>query len=116
MHELPITQSILSVVLRHAAEQNVTRIVRIRLRVGELSDLADEWIQHYFSYLSRGTLAEAAELAITRTPIVLRCTSCEGSFEVARARIGEAKCPACGGERLELVSGRGYVVENMEVQ
>ena len=116
MHELPITQSILSVVLRHAAQQDVKRIVRIRLRVGELSDLADEWIQHYFTYLSRGTLAEAAELAITRAPIVLRCTACGGSFEVARAQLGEAKCPTCGGERLELVSGRGYVVENMEVQ
>ncbi len=116
MHELPITQSILNVVLRHAADQNVRRIVRIRLRVGELSDLADEWIQHYFAYLSRGTLAEAAELAITRAPIVLRCTACGDTFEVARPRLGEARCAACGGERLELVSGRGYVVENMEVQ
>ena len=116
MHELPITQSILSVVLRHAEGQHVKRIVRIRLRVGELSDLADEWIQHYFGYLSRGTLAEDATLAIIRTPIVLRCAACSGSFEVAKAQLGEAQCPACGGERFELVSGRGYVIENMEVQ
>ena len=116
MHELPITQSILSVVLRHAEGRNVKRIVRIRLRVGELSDLADEWIQHYFSYISRGTLAQDATLAITRAPIVLRCAACNSRFEVAKAQLSEAQCPACGGARFELVSGRGYVIENMEVQ
>lgn len=116
MHELPITQSILSIVLRHAAGQNVTKIVRIRLRVGELSDLADEWIQHYFSYLSRGTLAQDATLAITRAPIVLRCAACNGSFEMAKDRLSEARCSTCGGERLELVAGRGYFIEDMEVR
>jgi len=115
MHELQITESILNIVLRHAAGQDVAKIVRIHLRVGELSDLADEWIQHYFAYLSRGTLAQDAELAITRAPIVLRCAACGRSFEPGKDRLGEAKCPACAGTRLELVSGRGYFIENMEV-
>ena len=116
MHELQITEGILNVVLRHADGQNVTKIVRIHLRVGELSDLADEWIQRYFSYLSRGTLAEHAELAIPRAPIVLQCIDCNASFEIRRASFGEANCPQCAGTRMDLVSGRGYFVENMEVQ
>lgn len=116
MHELPITERILSVVLRHAEGRNVTRIVRIHLRVGELSDLADEWIQRYFNYLSRGTLAEHAVLAITRAPIVLQCLDCNASVEIRRESFGEAKCPQCAGTRMDLVSGRGYFVENMEVQ
>ena len=76
MHELQITERILNVVLRHAAGHDISRIVRIHLRIGELSDLQDEWIQHYFDYLSRGTLAENAQLAITRAPIVVRCEAC----------------------------------------
>ena len=116
MHELPITERILNVALRHAEGRDVTRIVRIHLRVGELSDLADEWIQRYFTYLSRGTLAERAVLAITRAPIVLQCIDCNASFEIRRESFGEAKCPQCTGTRLELVSGRGYFIENMEVQ
>ena len=115
MHELQVTERILNVVLRHAAGQDVSRIVRIHLRVGELSDLEDEWIQHYFDYLSRGTLAESAELAITRAPIVVHCDACSRSFEVTRSELGEAICPQCGEPRLELVSGREYLVENMEV-
>lgn len=116
MHELAITERILGVVLRHAAGQNVSRVVRIRLQVGELSDLEDEWLQHYFNYLSRDTVAANAELAITRVPIVLRCEPCDVSFEVAKDQLGKAKCSGCGADRLELVSGRGYLIENMEVQ
>lgn len=116
MHELQITERILNVVLRHAEGKDVKKIVRVHLRVGELSDLADEWIRRYFSYLSRGTLAEHAELAITRAPIVLKCGDCDASFEIRRDRFGAAECPHCAGTRLELVSGRGYFIENMEVQ
>ena len=115
MHELQITERILNIVLQHAGGRDVSRIVRVHLRVGALSDLEDEWIQHYFDYLSRGTLAEHAQLAITRVPIVVSCESCAHSFEVQREALGQATCPQCGTPRLELVSGRGYFIENMEV-
>jgi hydrogenase nickel incorporation protein HypA/HybF len=115
MHELPVTERILDVVLRHAAGHNVTRITVIHLRIGGLSDLEDEWVQHYFDYLSRGTLAENARLAIQRSPIVLRCESCNRSFEVQKSDLPMLNCPECGHPRCRLVSGREYVVENMEV-
>ena len=116
MHELQVTERILEVALEHASRHEVTRIVAVHLRVGELSDLEDEWLQHYFNYLSRDTLAENAALAITRVPIVLRCEPCDLSFEVAKDQLGKAKCAQCGAERLDLVAGRGYLIEDMEVQ
>lgn len=115
MHELQITERILDIVLKHTSGQEVSKIVRIHLRVGALSDLEDEWIQHYFDYLSRGTVAENAELAITRAPVVVRCLSCSCSFDVTREELGHAHCPDCGETGLELVAGREYVIENMEV-
>jgi hydrogenase nickel incorporation protein HypA/HybF len=115
MHELQITERILEVALRHAAEHDVRKILVIHLRIGELSDLEDEWIQRYFDYLSRGTLAESARLAIARAPIVLSCDACACSFEVKRHRLAAAVCPECGESRCQLVSGREYRVENMEV-
>ncbi len=115
MHKLQITERILDVVLKHALGRDVTKIVRIHLRIGELSDLEDEWIQHYFDYLSRGTPAENAQLAIRHAPIVLRCQSCAASFEIKREELGGARCPECGESGVELVSGREYLIENMEV-
>ncbi len=115
MHELPVTERILEVALRHAAGHDIKRIAVIHLKIGELSDLEAEWVQHYFDYLSRGTLAENARLAIRRTPIVLSCDACHCNFEVKKEGLPSARCPDCGESRWNLVSGREYVVENMEV-
>ncbi len=115
MHELAITERILDVVLKHARGQDVNKVVRIHLRIGALSDLEDEWIQHYFDYLSRGTLAESAGLAIVHAPAVLRCNSCDCSFEATREQLGSARCPECGDAGVQLVAGREYTIENMEV-
>lgn len=115
MHELQVTQRILDIVLQHASGHDVSRIVLVRLKIGALTDLEDEWIQRYFDYLSRGTLAEDAKLAIQRTPIVLECDSCSRSFDVRRDELGAAVCPECGASDSRLVSGREYRIENIEV-
>ena len=115
MHELQITERILDVVLKHARGQQVSKVVRVHLRIGALSDLEDEWIQHYFDYLSRGTVAENAQLAIKRSGAMLSCRSCGRRFEVTREELGDARCPDCGEKGLELVAGREYLIENMEV-
>lgn len=116
MHELPITESILKVVLKHAEGQNVRRVVTIRLQIGRLSDLEDEWVQRYFDYLSKGTIAEGARLEIERTPVVMQCTVCGVSYEADAARIGDLVCPACGEGGGTLISGREYHIKEMEVQ
>jgi hydrogenase nickel incorporation protein HypA/HybF len=116
MHELPITESILKIVLRHAKMNNVRKVVAIHLEVGKLSDLEDDWIQRYFDYLSKGTVAEGAKLRIERTPVVVRCDACSTSYEAEIARMGDLLCPACGGKGGTLLSGREYSIKEMEVQ
>ena len=115
MHELPVTESILSIVLKHAEKHKVKRVVTISLRVGELSDLEDEWIQRYFDYLSKGTRAEKAELVIQRIPITFQCDACANTFEIKREALQDLQCPECGSTECKLVSGKGYYIKNMEV-
>ena len=115
MHELQVTERILDIAVKHAAGHNVSKIVRIGLKIGELSDLEDEWIQRYFDYLSKGTLAENAELVIERAPIVLSCQACGSSFEIQKEKLGSPECPECGETKCQLVSGREYLVKNIEV-
>ena len=116
MHELPVTESILKIVLKHADKNNVRQVMAIHLRIGKLSDLEDDWIQRYFDYLSKGTVAQGAKLIIERTPIILQCTSCNTSYEADMATIGDAVCPACGQTESTLISGREYYIKDMEVQ
>jgi hydrogenase nickel incorporation protein HypA/HybF len=115
MHELPVTERILSVVLRHASANDVTRVVAVNLRIGELSDLLDEWLQRYFDYLSRGTVAEGAAIRIERTPVMFRCNGCRGEFHVDITRMQDIVCPICGGDNVVLVSGREFFIKDIEV-
>jgi hydrogenase nickel incorporation protein HypA/HybF len=115
MHELPVTESILSIVLKHAEKNKVKRVVTISLRVGELSDLEDEWIQRYFDYLSKGTLAEGAKLEIERSPVVLQCGECGMSFHVNFREVKEVMCPQCSGRKNTLAAGREYFIKNIAV-
>ena len=116
MHELPITESILKIVLKHAGTNNVRQVMSINLQVGKLSDLEDEWIQRYFDYLSKGTVAQGAKLKIERTPIMVQCNACSTSYEAEAAKLSDIVCPNCGKKESTLLSGREYYIKEMEVQ
>ncbi|MBU1170716.1 MAG: hydrogenase maturation nickel metallochaperone HypA [Proteobacteria bacterium] len=115
MHELPVINSILSVVLKHAEANQVQKVVTIYLQVGAMSDLEDTWMQQYFDHLSKGGVAEGAKLVIERMPVVMRCNSCGHSFEINIKDGTKPVCPSCSGEKHSLVSGREYIIKNMEV-
>ncbi len=116
MHELPVTQSILDIVLKHARMNRVRRVHAINLAIGEMSDLEDEWIQKYFDYISKGTLAQGARLVIERIPVVFRCNACGRESGVETGRMKDFACPGCGGKELTLVSGREYYIKDMEAE
>ncbi len=114
MHELPVIESILKVVEKHAHANKVNKVIGVQLQVGELSDLEDEWMQQYFDHLSRGGIADGAILKIERIPVVMQCNACRMSFAVNIREEAEVTCPACGGEQHTMVSGREYFVKNLE--
>lgn len=115
MHELQVTEKILDIVLRHAKANSVNRVLSIQLKIGDLSDLENEWVQRYFDYLSKDTIAENAQLKIERTPVVMKCDSCSNSFEVNIKEIKDIQCPDCGHKKCSLISGRDYYIKDMEV-
>lgn len=115
MHELSVVDGILKVVLRSAADNNARKVLSISLRIGEMTDLVDEWVQHYFDFLSRDTIAAGARLKIERTPVVLRCDKCAGTLPVNIRELKKFVCPACGGEECSILSGREFHIGNIEV-
>ncbi|MGC9194387.1 MAG: hydrogenase maturation nickel metallochaperone HypA [Syntrophobacteraceae bacterium] len=112
MHELSVISSIHQIVLKHAAIHKVRKITAIHLEVGAFSDLEDQWMQHYFDFISKGGIAEGARLVIERPPAVMGCADCGASFEIGKTQ--EVCCPQCGSKNLNLVSGRQYLIKNME--
>jgi hydrogenase nickel incorporation protein HypA/HybF len=115
MHELQVTHRILDIVLRHGQANGVNKVVSIQLKIGELSDLENEWIQKYFDHISKGTLAENATLKIERTPVVMKCNDCAHSFNVNIRQIKDIQCPECAHKKCTLISGSEYNIKNIEV-
>ena len=65
MHELAITEGIISAAVPEAEKHGAKRILKIHLKIGELSGVLPECIQYYFDIASRGTIAEKALLSDT---------------------------------------------------
>ena len=114
MHELQVTESILSTVLQTAKEYNVTKIIRIHLEIGELNDMKDQWIQHYFDYLSKDTIAEGAEIEIQRKPVEFLCHDCSSTFAVDLSTASSVRCPQCKGANCSLSAGSEFSIKDME--
>jgi len=113
VHELAVTQSMLDLALRHAARAGAQRITRINLVVGEVSGIVDESVQFYFDFVSKGTLAEGAQLAFEWQPARFRCRACGHEFAL---QDGNWVCPACQALGGEFIAGREFYMESIEVE
>ena len=113
MHELPVSEQILKVVLEHARQAGAGRVARVNLVIGDLTTFVDESIQFYFDFLSKDTEAEGAQLHITRIHARVRCHACESEFAPQGA---DWRCPQCGGLGGEVLAGRESYIESIEVE
>jgi hydrogenase nickel incorporation protein HypA/HybF len=113
MHELAITQSILSIVLLKAREISAVKITKIDLQVGRLTGYLPESIQLQFAFLSKGTEAAGAWLSFYQPAANLHCRKCDikyttNSFDLA--------CPHCYTLETDILSGTELSVESMEIE
>lgn len=110
---MPVTISILSIVLEHAKTVQASKISRIHLTIGELSGIVPEYIQLQFDFLSKDTAAAGASLSFLQPPAKLRCRSCATIFSPHNRNW---ICPNCCEQKIEIVSGRECFVESIEVE
>jgi len=114
MHELPVSQSILEIALRHAIKGGAKRILAINLTIGDLTGFVDDSIQFYFDYLSKETAADGARLTIERIPARARCHQCGAEYAPPDSRIWT--CPQCEALGGEVIAGKEFYVASIEVE
>ena len=113
MHEASVTEALLSLVLEKAAALEAVKVTKVLLVVGDLTGYVGDSIQFYFDRYSKGTVAEGAEIAVTRVVSRMRCTSCGQLF--VRQRFSFS-CPACGGEGEATKIGTEFYIESIEIE
>ena len=112
MHELPITEGLLNLALKHANQAGAKRINQLNLVIGQLASVVDDSIQFYWDIISKDTIAEGAKLEFRRVPAVLHCWNCEAEFS-PNGR--DYLCPQCGSARVKVVSGDDFLLESIDV-
>ncbi len=113
MHELALTEGILQIVREQAEKNGFERVLEISLRVGEYSGIVPECLLEFFPIVSRGTVAEGAELAIRPVAAAFSCFDCGYEGPIPRRT---ACCPRCGGTAIRMTAGREFYVENLKVE
>lgn len=112
MHEFSLAQSVLTSVLDAAQAAGAQRVTRIRLVVGEMTQVVEEAMRFAMDALSEDTLAQGAELEMEIVAPKSVCHECGNEYTHDRYHV---TCPACGSMVTELVAGRELYIDSIEV-
>ncbi|MCB0165134.1 MAG: hydrogenase maturation nickel metallochaperone HypA [Anaerolineae bacterium] len=113
MHELPVTQGILTVALETAEQYGGYRITAINLVIGDMTSIVDDSVQFYFDALSQGTAAEGAKLNFRREAAAAKCLECGHEYPVTPPL--NPFCPQCDSAFLQISGGKEFFIESIEV-
>lgn len=141
MHEWTIAEGIVSTVLKYAENHEAKKIVKVNLKVGELSQLDVEILKDAIKMLSQGTIMEEAEIVFKIEKASFKCLNCNYTwdFDSVRKKLLEMfcgenveecdnpvhyvpdlinafiKCPKCGSPDFEIASGKGVQVASIDI-
>jgi len=113
MHELSVTENILAIAQRHAAQAGATKVTAVYLVIGQLSSIIDDSVQMYWDLISENSLCAGAELHFERIPARLECDQCHEQYTLTREL---SNCPACGSYAVTVLTGQEFYVAAIDVE
>ncbi len=113
MHEMSLAFGILQIMEDAARAQQFQRVRSVLLEIGELSAVEPEAMCFCFDAVTRGTLAEGAQLKVIAVAGRGLCFNCNNTVPLA-ARYDP--CPACGGHPVQATGGTEMRVKELEVE
>ena len=113
MHELGVVFHIADTLAKIAEENQVTRIHRVTLELGEVSTVVPEYLTDVWNWNCKRTpLLNGCELVIERIPAVTHCDACGRDYPtVPQGKI----CPNCGSDRTWLLQGNEFTIKEIAV-
>lgn len=113
MHELGVVFHVIRDLEQVAVENNVTKISKVTLQLGEVSTVIPHYLMDCWKWASaKHDLTDGAELIIETISAVTWCEDCKKEYgTVAHGRI----CPYCGGGNTYLLRGNEFMIKDIEV-
>ncbi len=112
MHELGIAQQTLDMAVAETRRQGASRVLALRLRIGDLSGVVPEALQFALETIVEGTPAAGARIDIERVVPACYCVHCKSEFEASNYSY---VCPDCGESSLDIRRGKEMDLISLEV-
>ncbi len=112
MHEVSLAEGIVEAVAKTATAEAVSRVLSVRVAVGELAGVDCDALQFAWASVTREGLLKGSRLVIERPAGEAWCMDCAKTVPLHRH--GDA-CPDCGGWHLTPVAGHELKVLDFEI-
>jgi len=113
MHETALMQDLITTVIQAVERYNVTRVNRVVLSVGKISNVLPEALLFAFEALTREGILKGAELEIEYLPVIARCHVCGHEYQADGFPI---VCPGCQSKNFTIISGDEVYIKNIECE
>ena len=113
MREHYAVQSFLTRALQQARESNASQIKSVQIGIGEISELDRNTVRQVWEQLSRGTLAERAQLHFRFIRAEVQCMACFEKYQPVDKKI---HCPYCGSYGAKILTGEEFHLETIELE
>jgi hydrogenase nickel incorporation protein HypA/HybF len=113
MHELGIASAILERAQATSERNGNARVLKIGLRIGEVSGVEPDALSFAIEALAKGTSCEGVVLDVERPRRRQRCGACGAEFELDGMI---AVCPMCRRDASECVAGSELDLTYIELE
>lgn len=114
MHEIGIVNGILKTVIDTAREAGASRVVSVKLRIGDMCEVVPESLDFAWEvFREDDPLTGESELEVEDAHPRSRCLACGDEFDHDRFHL---RCPVCGSPQTRLLQGRELDIVSMEVE
>ncbi|MFZ5427318.1 MAG: hydrogenase maturation nickel metallochaperone HypA [Thermodesulfobacteriota bacterium] len=117
MHEMSIAQSILDIIKQEMQNNNLTRLIRVKVRHGRLTNTVPEALETCFMALTVQTPLESAVFELEEIPARYQCFKCGKEFSPEETNRLLVPCPHCGEEfGHKVLAGKELFIDYIEAE
>ena len=111
MHEYLIASSLLRIAEEHVEKHRAGRVVRLEVRVGELSGVEVDLLETAWSLVRERSCCDGVDLTIARVAASWECARCSRPL----VRGGLLTCAECGA-KARLCAGDELILDRIEME
>jgi hydrogenase nickel incorporation protein HypA/HybF len=112
MHEYSIVQNLLDLCEQNASAHECTKITKIVVKIGRLSNIECALLKTAFDTFKLDTIAQTADLEVIDQKIVIECKECGKKSELEK---NEFACPACSSYDVTITDGEDLLLMSLEM-